>query len=87
MTPSALAKRGIAINQDGVARSALELLAYPDIAWSTLVGLWPELGPVPAGIAEQLAIDSRYDGYLVRQQRDIAAYRRDEALALPADLD
>jgi tRNA uridine 5-carboxymethylaminomethyl modification enzyme len=87
MTPAALGKRGIAINQDGIARSALELLAYPEIAWATLIDLWPELASVPAGIAEQLAIDSRYDGYLVRQQRDIAAYRRDEALALPADLD
>ena len=49
ISPSALAKHGITINQDGVARSALELLAYPDIGWDRLVGLWPELGPVPAG--------------------------------------
>ena len=38
-------------------------------------------------IAEQLTIDARYDGYLDRQRMDIAAYRRDEALELPADLD
>ena len=63
-----MAKRGIAINQDGVPRSALELLAYPDIGWDRLVGLWPELGPVPADIAEQLTIDARYDGYLDRQR-------------------
>jgi len=87
LSPSALAKRGVAINQDGVPRSALELLAYPDIGWDRLLGLWPELGTVPADIAEQLAIDARYDGYLDRQRMDIAAYRRDEALELPADLD
>jgi len=34
-----------------------------------------------------LAIDARYEGYLVRQRQDIAAYRRDEALELPDDLD
>jgi tRNA uridine 5-carboxymethylaminomethyl modification enzyme len=87
VTPSALAKRGITINQDGVPRSALELLAYPDIDWDRLVGLWPELGAVRPDIAEQLSIDARYDGYLERQRQDIAAYRRDEALELPGDLD
>src|SRR5262245_12433110 len=87
ISPSALAKRGVAVNQDGIARSALDLLAYPDIGWDRLTGLWPELGAIPADIAEQLIIDARYDGYLTRQRQDIAAYRRDEALALPADLD
>jgi tRNA uridine 5-carboxymethylaminomethyl modification enzyme len=87
LSPSALAKRGIAINQDGVPRSALELLAYSDIGWDDLVSLWPELGPVRSDIAEQLTIDGRYNGYLARQRQDIAAYRRDEALILPPDLD
>jgi tRNA uridine 5-carboxymethylaminomethyl modification enzyme len=87
ISPSALAKRGIAINQDGVARSALDLLAYPEIDWTHLERLWPELGEVSADVAEQLTIDARYEGYLARQRQDIAAYRRDEALELPADLD
>ncbi len=86
-SPSALAKQGVAINQDGVLRSALDLLAYPDMDWVRLAGLWPELAVVPGAIAEQLTIDARYEGYLVRQRQDIAAYRRDEALELPGDLD
>jgi tRNA uridine 5-carboxymethylaminomethyl modification enzyme len=85
-SPSVLAKQGIAINQDGVVRSAKDLLAYPDIGWDRLQALWPEIGTIAPGIAEQLAIDARYEGYLVRQRQDIAAYRRDEALELPADL-
>jgi len=87
ISPSALVKRGITINQDGVARSALDLLAYPELDWARLVGVWPELGPVSPEIVEQLTIDSRYEGYLSRQRGDIAAYRRDEALILPPDLD
>jgi tRNA uridine 5-carboxymethylaminomethyl modification enzyme len=87
LSPSALAKRGVTINQDGVVRSARDLLAYPDIDWCRLVDLWPELGAVPPAIAEQLSIDARYEGYLDRQRQDIAAYRRDEALDLPTDLD
>ncbi len=87
ITPSALAKRGVAINQDGVPRSALDLLAYAEIDWDRVVGLWPELAAISPEVAEQLTIDSRYEGYLSRQRGDIAAYRRDEALSLPADLD
>ena len=87
LTPSALAKRGIPINQDGVSRSALDLLAYPEIGWQRLAALWPELGAIKPDIAEQLTIDARYEGYLARQRQDIAAYRRDEALSLPDDLD
>ena len=87
LSPSALAKLGIAINQDGVLRSALDLLAYPEIDWVRLSSLWPELTPVSPSVAEQLTIDARYDGYLARQRQDIAAYRRDEALELPSGLD
>jgi tRNA uridine 5-carboxymethylaminomethyl modification enzyme len=86
-SPSALAKQGVSINQDGVVRSAMDLLAYPNIDWTKLIALWPALSSVPAGTAEQLTIDARYEGYLVRQREDIAAYRRDEALELPSDLD
>ncbi|MDP1751828.1 MAG: tRNA uridine-5-carboxymethylaminomethyl(34) synthesis enzyme MnmG [Reyranella sp.] len=87
ISPSALAKQGITINQDGVLRSVLDLLAYPEIAWSELVELWPELAPVEGEVAEQLTIDARYAGYLTRQRQDIGAYRRDEALGLPDDID
>jgi tRNA uridine 5-carboxymethylaminomethyl modification enzyme len=86
-SPSALAKQGVAINQDGVVRSAKDLLAYPDLGWERIEALWPEIGSIAPEIAEQLAIDARYEGYLARQRQDIAAYRRDEALELPDDLD
>lgn len=87
LSPSALARLGIVINQDGVPRSALELLAYPEVTWEHLARVWPDLAGIRADVAEQLAIDSRYDGYLARQAHDIAAYRRDENLELPPDLD
>ncbi len=87
MTPPALKRHGIAVNEDGIARNAAELLAYPDIDLERLAAIWPELACLAPEIAEQLEIDARYAGYLERQERDIAAFRRDEALLLPADLD
>ena len=87
LTPPALRARGIPVNEDGVPRSAAELLAYPGIDLRRLALVWPELAAVPPAIAEQLEIDARYAGYLERQEADIRAFRRDEALILPSDLD
>jgi tRNA uridine 5-carboxymethylaminomethyl modification enzyme len=87
MTPPALQRHGITVNEDGVPRNAAELLAYPGIDLPRLAQVWPELRSIAPAIAEQLEIDAGYAGYLERQERDIAAFRRDEALLLPADLD
>lgn len=87
-SPQALAKLGFTVNQDGQRRSALDLLAYPDVTWSQLVAAWPDsLSEIPIPVAEQVATEARYAGYLARQEADIHAYRRDEALVLPEDLD
>ena len=72
MTPPALKRHGIAVNEDGVARNAAELLAYPGVDLARLAAVWPELGSLSPEIAEQLEIDARYAGYLERQERDIA---------------
>ncbi|HVC54348.1 MAG TPA: tRNA uridine-5-carboxymethylaminomethyl(34) synthesis enzyme MnmG [Stellaceae bacterium] len=87
LSPTALRRHGIAVNADGVARSAAELLAHPGIDVARLAAIWPALGALAPQIAEQLEIDARYAGYLERQARDIAAFRRDEALVLPETLD
>lgn len=86
-TPTVLARHGIPINQDGVTRSAAELLSYPDISLTRLSLIWPELSAIEPSIAEQLEIDGTYAGYLKRQQADVDAYRRDESLLLPVGLD
>lgn len=86
-TPVALAQRGFKINQDGQRRNLVDLLRYPDVTWDQLVQSWPELAKIDPVIAEQIEIDARYSGYAERQEADIAAFRKDEGLALPADLD
>jgi tRNA uridine 5-carboxymethylaminomethyl modification enzyme len=87
LSPSQLRRAGLAVNADGVARSAADLLGYPGIDLVRLAAIWPELGALDPEIAEQLEIDARYAGYLDRQEADIRAFRRDEALLLPPDLD
>ena len=86
-TPQQLAAQGIRVSQDGVVRSAIELLAFPGIGLHELAPIWPALGTIEPDVGEQLEIDALYAGYIERQDADIRAYRRDEALRLPADLD
>src|SRR5215813_1185465 len=86
-TPNELQRSGIAVNRDGVRRSAAELLAYPGVDMPRLAAIWPALGALDPDVVEQLEIDARYAGYLGRQEADILAFRRDETLVLPADLD
>ncbi|WP_339859222.1 tRNA uridine-5-carboxymethylaminomethyl(34) synthesis enzyme MnmG [Thalassospira alkalitolerans] len=86
-TPNGLAKHGIKINQDGVRRSAYDLLAYPHIDFDILTNVWPQLSEITPAIREQVSIDAQYKGYLERQSADVAAFRRDEELRLPRDLD
>ena len=85
LTPPQAAAQGIAVRQDGVRRSALDLLSLTDFA--TLIRFWPEIGGFAPEIREQVEIDAQYAGYLDRQEADILAFRRDEARALPAGLD
>jgi tRNA uridine 5-carboxymethylaminomethyl modification enzyme len=86
MTPNEAAKHGLALNRDGHRRSAFELLAYPEIEWDVLRGIWPELLVIDPSIAVHLEIDAKYDVYLKRQTADVDAFRRDEGLVL-ADID
>ena len=87
LSPTALSAHGIAVNADGIARSAADLLAYPGVDLARLAAIWPELAAIPLEIAEQVEIDGKYAGYIERQEAEIRAFRRDEALKLPRDLD
>src|SRR2546428_164506 len=82
MTPNEAARHGLALNRDGHRRSAFELLAYPEIEWTRLRGVWPELSVIDPAIAVHLEIDAKYDVYLKRQTADVDAFRRDEGLIL-----
>ena len=76
------ARHGLALNQDGQRRSAFELLAYPDIGWTEVQRIWPDLSAIDPTIAIHVEIDAKYDVYLKRQTADVDAFRRDEGLVL-----
>ena len=87
MSPNQLQNEGIEVNKDGVNRSAFDILRYPNLGWTNVVKIWPELKNISNEIIEQIQIDALYNGYLERQESDIIAYRKDEALEIPSSLD
>jgi len=86
LTPNEAARYGLALNRDGHRRSAFELLAFPDIGWTEISAIWPELSAIDPSVAVHLEIDAKYDVYLKRQVADVDAFRRDEGLIL-GDID
>ena len=85
-TPDMLRRHGIPVNRDGRRRTARELIGYPAVSLESLAALWPALAALDRSIVRALENDAHYRGYVERQEADIAAFRRDEALRLPGDL-
>jgi tRNA uridine 5-carboxymethylaminomethyl modification enzyme len=86
LTSAAAAKAGLKVNQDGVRRSALQLLAQPEITFDRLAVLWPELLSISTDAREALYADARYAGYADRQRREIADIEKEQGRPLPEAL-
>ncbi len=87
LTPTEAQKQGLTVRLDGKKRSAVELLSLPDVDFAALTRIWPDIAGLAPDVIEQIEIDAHYAGYLGRQEADILAFRRDETLRLPGDLD
>jgi tRNA uridine 5-carboxymethylaminomethyl modification enzyme len=86
-SPNALSKKGVLVNHDGRIRNVHELLGRPGLDLARLSAVWPELRSISKDIAGHIETEGLYASYLERQERDIEAFRRDEQLALPQDID
>ncbi|MHA1544094.1 MAG: tRNA uridine-5-carboxymethylaminomethyl(34) synthesis enzyme MnmG, partial [Alphaproteobacteria bacterium] len=87
VSPNEAGKFGIRINKDGKRRTGIDLLSYADVGFDDLVKIWPDLAGITPRITEQLEIDAHYSGYMERQRQDIEAFRKDEGLIIPVNLD
>ena len=82
-----IAAAGLPAPRDGAKRSAADLLSLESVGFADIQSLWPELAVIPDYLHAQLAADCRYAGYVGRQQSDIDALRRDEAVLIPPHTD
>ncbi|MGB7431201.1 MAG: tRNA uridine-5-carboxymethylaminomethyl(34) synthesis enzyme MnmG [Ahrensia sp.] len=82
-TPQMAAQYGLKVNQDGVRRSAYDLLSFPTIAIQDLTEAVSAIKEMDADIAKRVEIEARYAVYLERQAADIAALQREESMVFP----
>lgn len=87
VSPREAERNGIELNKDGRRRTAFELLSYPGMTLRRLAQIWPELSNVDPAIAAQVEVDARYAAYVDRQDADVAALRKDEAISIPSSFD
>lgn len=83
-TPREAAAAGLAVSQDGVRRTGLDLLAFPDVQLDQIDALYPDFVAVEPSIRQQVANDALYAQYLDRQAEDVRTLRKEEALLIPA---
>ena len=87
ISPSKIEKFGIKIAKDGIYRSANEILSQKDVKMDKIREIWPEIPVFTKEIDEALEIKAHYKGYLTKQTADILAFKRDENLKIPKNMD
>ncbi|MBV2145291.1 MULTISPECIES: tRNA uridine-5-carboxymethylaminomethyl(34) synthesis enzyme MnmG [unclassified Wolbachia] len=101
ITPEQLRSYGIKISYDGIRKTALDLLSYPNIDWNKLQEIWPELSSVTRWndkmghtkadnrakneICEAVEIEAKYKPYLIRQEADMKFLREEINTQIPID--
>ena len=85
-TPSKISKFGINIAKDGVSRSADQILSQKGVDMVKIREIWPEIEYISKEIDDQIQINAHYRGYLKKQNADILAFKRDENLTIPINI-
>lgn len=87
LTPSEATRAGLKVNQDGLRRTALDLIGMPDVGWDGVTRIWPQLNALAPDVIAAVEAEALYASYIEKQEHDIAALQREEALVLPEDID
>ena len=86
ISPSKVSKYGIKIAKDGILRTASNILVQKDVTMEKIREIWPELSFISKDIDKQLETNAHYKGYLKKQNADILAFKRDENLKIPDNI-
>ncbi len=87
ISPSELLKLGYNLSQDGVMKSAFDLLGHPLFGLSEVKKIFAETNNIPSRIFHYISVESKYSSYLKRQQEDIEIFKQEDSLQIPEDLD
>ena len=86
LTPNEAKKFNIKVAMDGVKRSCLEIIGQRNVNMAKIRRVFPNIPRHDQTIENQVVIDAHYMGYLDRQSQDIKSFKKDEAVAIPPNL-
>ena len=86
ISPSKAAKYNINIAKDGIMRNANQILSQKGVKISNIRDIWPEIPKYSREIDDQIEINAHYKGYLTKQNADIIAFKKDENLIIPENI-
>ena len=87
ISPNEAKKFNIKIAKDGIKRSAFEVLSRDGVSFNKLRSIWKQIPESSKDVEEQIEISAHYSGYLEKQEADIFAFRKDENLLIPENID
>ena len=87
ITPNRVKKYNIPITQDGIHKTAFNLLSLKEVDFDKIVEIWPKIGSIDNNIRSLLSVEATYSSYLDRQTSDIKLFKQQEELMIPANLD
>jgi len=83
ISPTKIKQFDIKIAKDGVLRKSNEILTQKGVNMKKIREIWPDIPFFDKKIDEQIEINAHYRGYLKKQKADILAFKRDENLIIP----
>ncbi|MDC0472752.1 tRNA uridine-5-carboxymethylaminomethyl(34) synthesis enzyme MnmG [Pelagibacteraceae bacterium] len=86
MSPNQAEKYSIKIAKDGVKRTALQILAQKDVNMNKVRSIWTNITQNGHSIDNQVEIDAHYSGYLAKQSHDVRAFKKDESISIPSNI-
>ena len=86
ISPTKIKDFGINIAKDGIFRKSNEILTQKGVDMKKIREIWPEIPFFDKKIDEQVEINAHYRGYLKKQKADILAFKRDENLIIPGEI-
>jgi len=86
ISPTKIKNFGINIAKDGIFRKSNEILTQKGVDMKKIREIWPEIPFFDKKIDEQVEINAHYRGYLKKQKADILAFKRDENLIIPDEI-
>ncbi|KAF9209198.1 Mitochondrial Translation Optimization [Haplosporangium sp. Z 27] len=87
LSPTRWADYGFLKSDDGIKRSAIEMLGFPNAKMEDFYEAIPELKEIDPAVQTKIAIEGAYSVYLRRQGAEVMAFMRDESMELPSDMD